>query len=545
MRSDDRYLAERLQFYATHLPEFINHWCSTFDTRRIPLGLPPLFPFIMFPAQERFLEFLLALLRQQRRGLLEKSRDMGATWLCVAFSVWLWLFMPGATVSWGSYDEDALDVLGVEKSVFEKIRILVRALPDVFLPRGFNAGKHMPARRIHNPETGATIYGEAGDQIGRGGRSLIHFGDEAAHYVHPEKIEAAVTQSTRCQIDLSTVHGLGNLFHRKREGGIEWQPGMEMRAGATYVFVLDYSDHPEKTEEWHAEEAERHERQGTRHILAQEVDRNYAGSLAGVIIPPEWVAAAIDANLHLQFDGDGMWGAALDVADDMSGGIGDTNALAVRDGPVLRDVQEWHERDTGVTTRRAVDAVKQLVIPGRTVVLEYDGHGPGSGVKAEANRLEEDEGLPRGLRIVPWLGGGAVLEPDEKLDPGSSDSPLNGDLFTNLKAQGWWQLRLRFQRTFWARTRPDYTWDPEDLISLPSALPLIRKAQKELSQPVMKQGARLKMLVDKMPAGTKSPNVGDAIMMAFWPVTTKPLLVVTAEVVQRARQLGQYRPYQR
>jgi hypothetical protein len=26
-------------------------------------------------------------------GLIEKSRDMGATWVCCAFSVWMWLFV--------------------------------------------------------------------------------------------------------------------------------------------------------------------------------------------------------------------------------------------------------------------------------------------------------------------------------------------------------------------------------------------------------------------------------------------------------------------
>jgi hypothetical protein len=42
-------------------------------------------------------------------GLVEKSRDMGATWLAVSFSVWLFLFVPGATVGWGSRKEALVD----------------------------------------------------------------------------------------------------------------------------------------------------------------------------------------------------------------------------------------------------------------------------------------------------------------------------------------------------------------------------------------------------------------------------------------------------
>ena len=542
MQADPEYLVLRVEFYATRPVEFINHWCDTFDTRNLALGKPTTFPLILFPVQEQFVRFLHALLLQQQRGLVEKSRDMGATWICVAFSVWVWLFMPGAAVGWGTYDQKALDVLGVEKSIFEKMRILLRNLPAVFLPRGFSVEKHCPLRRVYNPETGSSIFGEFGDQIGRGGRSLIHFGDEAAHYVHAEQIEAAVTQSTRCQVDISTVHGLGNLFHRKREGGTEWQPGMQMHAAATYVFILDWSDHPEKTREWHDQEAMRHRNQGTSHVLAQEVDRNYAGSMQGVVIPHEWVAAAIDAHVRLDFEGGGVHGAALDVADDMSGGVGDTNAFALREGPILVGLDEWHERDTGVTTRRAV----ALASPHCPLVLEYDGTGMGSGIKGEANRLKDDDLVPRGMRIVPWLAGSPPLDPDKPLDPHTKDSPLNSVLFKNLKAQGWWQLRLRFWRTWQALNDPSYEWDPDELVSLPSTLPLLRKLQKELSQPVMKQDTSLKMLVDKQPPGTKSPNLGDAVMMAFWPVTNKPLLVVTDEVLTRARMLtGRQRPYLR
>jgi phage terminase large subunit len=54
--------------------------------------LPTRLPFVLFRRQREFIEFLSACLEAQTSGLCEKARDMGATWLCAAFSVWLWLY---------------------------------------------------------------------------------------------------------------------------------------------------------------------------------------------------------------------------------------------------------------------------------------------------------------------------------------------------------------------------------------------------------------------------------------------------------------------
>jgi hypothetical protein len=58
----------------------------------------------------------------------------------------------------------------------------------------------------------------------------------------------------------------------------------------------------------------------------------------------------------------------------------------------------------------------------------------------------------------------------------------------------------------------------DELISLPSTLPLLRTLQKELSQPTAVKDTRLRLKIDKQPEGTRSPNLADAIVMAYWPV---------------------------
>jgi hypothetical protein len=121
------------------------------------------------------------------------------------------------------------------------------------------------------------------------------------------------------------------------------------------------------------------------------------------------------------------------------------------------------------------------------------------------------------VSIISWNAGAKVLEPDDRVIPDDEESPLNKDFYANLKAQAWWQLRLRFERTHRAVTE-GIKYPQADLISLPSTLSNVRTLQKELSQPTMKKGTTMKLVIDKQPEGTRSPNLADAVVMAYWPV---------------------------
>ncbi|WP_375553384.1 hypothetical protein [Roseovarius mucosus] len=514
MRASPVMMAGALEYYRAHPVEFINHWLDTYDPRNAGRDTPAKMPFVLFQRQAEMVQFILAMLEGEENGLMEKARDMGATWVCCAVSVWLWRFYPGASVGWGSRKEQLVDKLGDPDSIFEKMRMLIRGMPPEFLPAGFNPVDDMSYMRIVNPETGATITGESGDNIGRGGRKLIYFKDESAHYARPEKIEAALADNTRVQIDISSVNGLGNVFHRKREAGEEWIGGPAI-PGKTNVFVMDWRDHPAKDQAWYDARRSKAEADGLLHVFAQEVDRDYSSSVDGVIIPNAWIKSAIDAHIRLGFEAEGLRIAALDVADEG----GDKNALAVRKGAVLEAADDWGEGDTGQTTRRALAA-----LDGRGPVdLEYDCVGVGAGVKAEANRLASEGVLPQGVTLVPWSAGAGVQFPDRHImtdESGSPDkaSPTNRDFYSNLKAQAWWELRLRFERTHRAVTE-GVTYSPDDLISLPSNLPKLRQIEKELGQATASRSAgAMKLVVDKSPPGTRSPNLADAIVMAYWPV---------------------------
>ena len=510
IRSDPNMLAGALAYYAEPTAErciaFIEHWCVTYDPRNAGSKLTPTtMPFILFDRQKDLVRFLLACLNDEEGGLIEKCRDMGATWVCAALSVWLWLFWPGVAVGWGSRKEILVDKLGDPDSIFEKMRKIVANLPREFLPAELNAGQHMTFMKFINPDNGATITGEAGDNIGRGGRKRIYFKDESAHYERPELIEASLGDNTNVQIDISSVNGLGNVFHRRREAGLEWP---DVQEGRTRVLVMDWRDHPAKDQAWYDKRRAKAVSEGLLHKFAQEVDRDYASAVQGVIIPADWVAAAIDAHIKLGFDDSGAWRAALDPADEGA----DRHALAVAKGSIVKAIDDWPDGDVGAATRKALGE-----LTGITVDLQYDSIGVGAGVKSEANRLRDEDLLPKGISFTPWAASFGVLNPDDHLIPGDDESPINSDFFANLKAQAWWELRRRFERTYKAVIEGE-KHDPDSLISLPSGMPKLATLRKELSQATRGKTGALKLVVNKTPEGTTSPNMADALVMAFWPV---------------------------
>lgn len=518
--SDDRELQKKVMaFYKNNPVQWVNDWCVTYDPRK-KKPQPKLMPFVMFPKQWDLMDFIRGCYDDGENGLIEKSRDMGASWLCCAFAVHLWIFEDGSSVGFGSRKEEYVDKIGDPKSIFDKIRQIIRFLPDWMLPIDYS----LPFMKIINHDNGSTITGEAGDNIGRGGRTSIYFKDESAHYERPEQIEAALGDNTDVQIDISSVNGTNNVFYRRRMAGEEWVKGQEPTKGMTRIFVMDWRDHPSKSQEWYDTRRARAAREGLLHMFAQEVDRDYTSAIEGIIIPPEWVKSAIDAHIHLAereenpitgwFNGQKISG--LDVADEG----GDKNAEIVRNGVVLNHADHWGEGDTGETARKHV---KTCALKGVSEMY-YDSVGVGAGVKSETNRLKEAGEIPDGLTIHPWSAGASPLRKDEHLIKGDTKSPIIGEFLKNLKDQGWWELRVRFEKTHKARYEGAY-YEADELISIDSNLPRLVELTLQLSQATVKKGD-MKFRVDKKPEGATSPNLADATVICYHPTRQFSILDV-------------------
>jgi hypothetical protein len=515
MRHDREEFIVLMRFYAANPSEWINDFCVTFDPRAVHPN-PKVMPFVLFPRQREFIQFIHECLTDRESGLVEKARDIGASWLACAYSVWLWLFHPGVAIGWGSRKKEYVDRLGDPKALLPKMRMIIDNLPDFMIPQGFDMDTHATQMRIINPANGATIIGESGDGIGRGGRTTMFFHDEAAHAERPELIEAALGDNTDVRIDMSSVNGTANVFYQRRMAGEVWMPGQKIESGKTRVFIFDWRDHPGKTQEWYDLREKKAIAEGLVHLFRQEVDRDYAGSQQRVIIHPEWIRAAIDAHIKLGIKAQGIKVAGQDVAD----GGADRNALAIMHGIVLRFCDHWG----GDADEAAAVSIPTCIELG-VDELYYETTGVGAGFKGGINALRNTGAIPSRLRVLPWNPASKPLDPDDPCIPGDPQSPTNSEQYANIKAQGYFRMRARFHKTYRAVMHGERFEDGE-LISIDSRIGRLQELVTELSQPVHKTGLNGKTIVDKKPEGAMSPNLADAVNIAANPTRDLSILDV-------------------
>ncbi|MDP2902007.1 MAG: hypothetical protein Q8N96_02705 [Methylovulum sp.] len=189
------------------------------------------------------------------------------------------------------------------------------------------------------------------------------------------------------------------------------------------------------------------------------------------------------------------------------------NAFCGRCGIVLDYIEEWSGKldDIFGTTQRAFRLSDELNYDW----FYYDGDGLGAGVRGDARVINEqrNESKIKQIGVDMFRGSDAVTNPAERVNAGESEGRTNKDYFANAKAQWWWGLRKRFKATHDAINGEAY--QPDELISLSGSLKGLGKLTSELSRPTYKFNGAGKMLVDKSPDGTKSPNMADAVMMCF------------------------------
>jgi phage terminase large subunit len=487
-RSKPAEQAAVIQYYRDNPSAFINDFGMTLDPRNPERDLPASVPFVLFPRQVELIDFIMARWRGREPGLIEKSRDIGASWLIMSLAVTLCTFHKGLTIGIGSRKEQLLDNAGDPSSLFFKARMFHQALPPEF--RGQMTSAHM---RLTFAETGSAIVGEAGDQIGRGARCSLFLLDESAFIERPELIEASLSATTNVRIDVSSVNGLDNPFAQKRH------------SGKVPTFTFHWKSDPRKDDAWYQKKRE----ELPPHVVASEIDLDYRGSVEGQLIPAAWINAAIDAHVKLGITPSGGRFAGLDVADQGR----DDCAFAGRHGVLLNYLRSWSGRESDIfkTTIKTFGLCDEL----RLASFAFDQDGLGAGVAGDANAINvERTGAGKlAVQAVPFRGSASPLNPDAAMVPGRK----NRDFFANAKAQAWWSLRQRFENTFRAIEGKGEPFDPDNIISIDSQLPELLALQMELSQPCFSVSTAGKILIDKAPDGMRSPNLADSVMICFAP----------------------------
>jgi phage terminase large subunit len=511
LRADPLQLAAVKVYYRTHIADFINDWGVTVDPRVAARGRRAIMPMCLWPKQREWIDFLYERWINSEPGTTVKSRDVGISWLAMGFSISMCVFRDGISIGFGSEKEDKIDRSGDPDCLFYKGRLFLQYLPAEFRA-GYDIKKYSAHMRLTFPLTGGSITGEAGDNIGRGGRKAIYFIDESAHVPNPKAIDLSLSGNTDCRQDMSSVFGMNNGFAERAHNG------------SIKRFDFHWKDDPRKDAAWEAKK--RAELDPV--VFAAEYDCNFTASVEGVVIPAIWVTAAVDAHKRLGLQATGIRRGTLDVADAGR----DANAFGVSRSFLVERVESWRgteDLDIYHSVERSFMLCDQYGLDG----FDYDADGLGAGVRGDARKVNEARQASgsKWLQVMPFRGSGEVFNP-EVIVPGTERTAE--DFFENMKAQAWWTLRQLFQYTYRIMERlktgePAAALaaevDPSKFISIAADFEKRARLCVELSQPIWGLSKRGKMMVDKCPVGTKtevrnaitSPNLADAVMMLYAP----------------------------
>jgi len=472
---------------------FIDNFAYTYDPRTGNATCP----FILFPKQREVIAFFEDLYNQKRRGIFDKSRDVGATWLICAFLAKHWLFTEKFMGSVGSRLAELVDNAGDPDSIFEKIRMLIRALPNWLQPVGWE--KASKIKLIVNPQNGAVIKGQVGDNMGRGGRSAVYFIDEFAFVERSKKVIAAVSNNTDCLIPVSTPNGTNNEFYRMKTSNV--YPNIS----------LHWKDDPRKNK-WvlgdkigygwdapHGAIYTWYERQCLDLdpvVIAQELDLDYSASIEGILIRSIWVRAAVNAHFKIpEIKGHGDIYAGLDVA----AGGNNKSVLTIRQGSfTYQEIYRWGDLNPVQLAYTVDDILRKLGVKH----LIFDSDGVGMGTSGAFDMIEN-----KPYTVTPFHGASTE---------GLEDIVINGEdktakeKFYNNRAYAWGSLAERFRKTYAViEGLADYPAD--ELISIPNENTLIT----QLSQPTIKYSTNGKILLTPKNLLASSPDEADSLVYAF------------------------------
>lgn len=265
-----------------------NAFYYTYDPRTLDKSLP----FITYPFQDEFIHWDLDCLQQGVDNFVDKSRDMGVTWMLICNDLAEWLFSEERVeLQWGSRKEQYVDFRGDMKAIFPRFRFLLHKLPKWLLPAGFSFNQHDNYMRLINPETGSIIAGEStGAYFGHGDRKLRVRFDEFAFWEHDDSAWEGSADVTKCRTAISTPNGSGNKFAQLAKGNeikqkrhLHWTLH-PIKAKGAYIYKNDQKVpiNPQQAVDYHAKgievrspwydvECERRSAQG----VAQDLDISY------------------------------------------------------------------------------------------------------------------------------------------------------------------------------------------------------------------------------------------------------------------------------
>lgn len=241
---------------------FFDNFLRIYNPKKNPTDIP----FKTYPYQKRLIRQIVKAIEYGEDIFIDKTREMGISYVVLGVFLWFWLSRPGFTALVGSRTEKQVDnrkggtIGSDDASLFAKMGYMIERLPAFMLPVGWNPRLNFPYLKLINPENGSAISGESSTaNFSRSGRYQVILLDEFAFFEEAYGAWGATRDASKCRIVVTTPGIKPGKAKRLRHG----DDGEKIK-----VIKVPYHLHPEKNAKWLAKEKEeRSEEDFNREIM--------------------------------------------------------------------------------------------------------------------------------------------------------------------------------------------------------------------------------------------------------------------------------------
>jgi hypothetical protein len=244
-------------------------------------------PFNLYPFQGHAADEIIKAIENGTDIPIEKSRDMGLSWLVMSIFVWGWHFHGWDSLVGGQKFEN-VDMVGNVKSLIGKARYVIKRMPVWMRPK-LTKKVHDKNGLLVHPGHGATLAGESNNpNFGRSDRRKAILFDEYSSWTLTDKSAwQSCSSTTLCRIPLSTPNDRGtNCYFYQVVNNAKKKdlPLLTLHWCLHPVFNKEMyvNDLGEVRSPWYDNELNRATDIAQAH---QELDINYEASMSGKVFP--------------------------------------------------------------------------------------------------------------------------------------------------------------------------------------------------------------------------------------------------------------------
>ena len=390
--------------------------CVKFSSKDKETGLLSIKHAHLFDLQRDFLREAQYCFLNQHSLTVDKSRQLGVSWLSAAFIVWVVIFHEGQMVLMSSKTEDDLYQKSDISSFMGKVEFIIDNLPPIFKRAAIHEYS-VTKRKIRL--NSSDVLGVVGPEGARGKTATLSVNDEFSFHSDCNAMLQGLASACKCNLFVSTPNRPGDEYERMKK-----EP-------AYRHLVLDWKDDPRiKDKDAYREDYI------SKYGLAtfnREMERMFSESGDMLVFSHRW----LNTIKNMQPDVKLFQHYPITAGLDLAARGADANVLRIRQGGLEVAVYRWTQSEAWET----VDLLLEYHNEHHFSVLAYDTVGIGYGITSEFSRRGA---LPFEVLGVNFSGAGNDME-QRQIDKYLFEP--NKALYSNLRAQLYWMYRERIRKT--------------------------------------------------------------------------------------------------